>query len=537
MLDGYQPWPEEVAGFYRKKDCWRGETFGRMLRERASVYGEKIAIVCKEERISYAALDRRVDQLAAGFQKLGLKKEDRVVMQIPNTVAFFDVCFALFRLGVVPVFALPSHRYSEIQYFCAFSEAKAYIMPEKFYGYHYHEMAKKVQRNTPTLEHIITLGESDELLQLADLYIDDAYKQPAVYPDDIAFLQLSGGSTGLSKLIPRTHDEYIYSLRRSNEVCQLDEHSVYLAVLAIAHNYPLSSPGVLGSFYAGAKVVLSSGSSPDEAFPLIEKEKVTIAALVPAVAMIWLDALKTRSNDFTSLQVIQVGGAHFTTEVARRIQPAFGCILQQVYGMAEGLVNYTRLDDPEETVIHTQGRPMSPYDEIRIVDEEDRDVVHGDVGELLTRGPYTIRSYYKAEEHNAKAFTSDGFYRTGDLVRLDTRGNLIVEGRVKDQINRGGEKIAAEEIEDHLMAHPNVYDVAVVAMPDAMLGERACAFIIPYEGRMSKAEMKAFLMEKGMADYKIPDRLETVHSFPQTPFGKVSKKTLREIMIEKTSKV
>lgn len=536
-MEGCQPWPDEIAAFYREKDCWRGETFGQMLRERAEEHGNKIAITDGGKQVSYETLDKRVDQLASGFQKLGFKKEDRVVIQIPNTVEFFEVCFALFRLGVLPVFALPSHRYSEIQYFCELTEAKAYIMPENFSGYHYHEMAKIIQRESSTIEHIITLGESEELEQLADLYLEEEYIQPNVYPNDIAFLQLSGGSTGLSKLIPRTHDEYMYSLRKSNEICRMDENSVYLAVLAIAHNYPLSSPGVLGSLYAGARIVLATGSSPDEAFPIIEKEKVTIVALVPPIAIIWLEALKTRSNDFTSLEIIQVGGAHFNAEIAKRMQQAFGCKLQQVYGMAEGLVNYTRLDDPEETIINTQGRPMSPYDEIRVVDEEDQEVELGEVGELLTRGPYTIRGYYKAEQHNAKAFTLNGFYRTGDLVSLDEAGNIVVEGRIKDQINRGGEKIAAEEMEDHIASHPNVFDVAVVSMPDKFLGERSCAFVIPNEGMITKVEMKDFLIKRGIADFKIPDRVEIVDTFPQTSFGKVSKKALREMITKKLSPI
>ncbi|MEN1969320.1 (2,3-dihydroxybenzoyl)adenylate synthase [Lentibacillus sp. N15] len=533
MLNGCQLWPYEIAEFYRENDCWRGETFEKMLRDRAATYGNNIAIICGKEQVSYAELDQRVDQLAAGFQRLGLRKEDRVVVQLPNEIAFFEVCFALFRLGVLPVFALPTHRYSEIQYFCEFTEAKAYIMPGQLANYNFLKMAQKVQDNTPALKHIITLDDTKGWLSLADLYIESDYMPPEVYPDDWAFLQLSGGSTGLPKLIPRTHDEYIYSLRRSNEICDVNEKSVYLAVLPIAHNFPLSSPGVFGTLYAGARIVLSSGPSPDEAFPLIEKEQVTITALVPPVAIIWVEAVKTRSYDLSSLQVLQVGGAHFSAEVASRIQPAFQCKLQQVYGMAEGLVNYTRLEDPDELVIYTQGRPMSPYDEIRIVDEEDREVAPGESGELLARGPYTIRGYYKAKQHNAKAFTTDGFYRTGDLVHVNKDGYIVMEGRAKDQINRGGEKISAEEVEDHLMAHPYILDVAVVSMPDKFLGERSCAFIIPNEKTLDDAEIKQFLKEKGLAAFKIPDRVEIVDSFPQTPFGKVSKKALREIISEK----
>lgn len=537
MLTGCQPWPQDFAAFYRKMDCWRGETFGGMLRDRARELGDYIALTSGDKQVSYAALDRKVDQLAAGFQQIGIEKEDRVVVQLPNRIEFFEVCFALFRLGALPVFALPSHRYSEISHFCAFSEAKAYVVPDRFAEYDYLPMARKVQQNTPTLHHVIVAGDSEEHLALADLYSEAEFTAPKVKPDDIAFLQLSGGSTGLSKLIPRTHDEYIYSLRRSNEIVELNEDSVYLAVLPAAHNFPLSSPGVLGTLYAGGRVVLASGGSPDEAFPLIEQEKVTIAALVPPMAIIWLKAVKTRSYDFSSLQLIQVGGANFSAEIARRIQPAFGCKLQQVYGMAEGLVNYTRLDDPDDVIIHTQGRPMSPYDEIRIVDQEDREVEQGQVGELLTRGPYTIRGYYKAEKHNEKAFTSDGFYRTGDLVRMNGAGCIVVEGRAKDQINRGGEKIAAEEVEDHLIAHPNVLEVAIVSMPDKFLGERSCAFIIPHQQTPDKAELKAFLEERGIAAFKIPDRVEFVDTFPQTALGKISKKALREIITKKLASV
>ncbi len=154
----------------------------------------------------------------------------------------------------------------------------------------------------------------------------------------------------------------------------MDHHSVYLAALPTAHNYPLSSPGVLGTLYAGGRVVLSPTPSPDDCFPLIEKERVTITALVPPLAMVWMDASGSRSDDLSSLQVSQVGGAKFSAEAARRVKSAFGCTLQQVFGMAEGLVNYTRLDDPEEIIVNTQGRPMSPFDEVRVLDDDGRDV-------------------------------------------------------------------------------------------------------------------------------------------------------------------
>ncbi|QST01840.1 (2,3-dihydroxybenzoyl)adenylate synthase [Pontibacillus sp. ALD_SL1] len=530
-------WPKEYAAFFREKGCWKGETFGEMLRSRAEQYGDRPVLTTRSEEMSYKRLQERVEQLAAGFQQLGIEKEDRVVVQLPNEVEFFEVIFALFNLGALPVFALPTHRYSEVHYFCEFSEAKALIVPDTHEGFDYRPMAKQIKEEVAGLEHVIVSGETEDFLPLADVYQESTFQQPVVHPSDVAFLQLSGGSTGRSKLIPRTHDDYIYSLRMSNEVCELTEESVYLAVLPVAHNFPLSSPGVLGTIYAGGRIVLSSGPSPDEAFPLIEKERVTITAMVPPIAMMWLEAVKSRSYDLSSLQVMQVGGAKFSSESAKRIKPTFGCQLQQVFGMAEGLVNYTRLDDPEETILHSQGRPMSPYDEVRIVDEDDHEVEDGQVGELLTRGPYTIRGYYKAEQHNQKAFTDDGFYRTGDLVRLSQDGSIIVEGRDKDQINRGGEKIAAEEVENHLLAHPDVYDAAVVAMPDRFLGERACAFVISKGNQPSGAVIRSFLQERGLATYKIPDRVEWVEAFPLTALGKVSKKTLRQQIAAKLTAV
>ena len=533
MLTKYPSWPKEFADFYRKENCWSEETFGTMLRERAKSQGERIAVTSGEISLSYAALDNEADRLAAGFQTLGIKKGDRVVLHLPNVIEFFTVTFALFRLGALPVFALPSHRSSEINYFCEFTEAVAYVIPDTYAEFDYRTLAREVKSTVSTLQHVIVTGDSEEFISLADLYADALAELPEVSPGDIAFLQLSGGSTGLSKLIPRTHDDYIYSLRVSDEICQMDQDSVYLAVLPVAHNYPLSSPGVLGTLYAGGRVVLAAGASPDEAFPLIEREGATITALVPPLALIWLEAVSSRHYDLSSLKVLQVGGAKFSEEAARRVKPAFGCILQQVFGMAEGLVNYTRLDDSEETIVSTQGRPMSKYDEIRVVDEDDVDVEPGSVGLLLTRGPYTIRGYYKAEEHNAKAFTSDGFYRTGDLVRVNEFGYIVVEGRDKDQINRGGEKVAAEEVENHLLAHDAVLDVAIVSMPDEFLGERSCAFVIPRHQTPTASELKRFLRERGIAAFKIPDRIEFIHSFPYTPLGKVSKKKLRQLIAKK----
>ena len=355
-------------------------------------------------------------------------------------------------------------------------------------------------------------------------------------PSSIAFLQLSGGTTGLPKLIPRTHDDYLYSVRASAEICGLTPDTVYLAALPAAHNFTMSSPGLLGVVHAGGTSVLAPSPDADTCFGLIEREGVTMTAVVPPLAAAWVQAAAS-----TVAGPLQPAGAAGRRGQVRRgaraqIGPVLGARLQQVFGMAEGLVNYTRADDPDDVVVDTQGRPISPDDEVRVVVRrpEERDVAPGEVGALLTRGPYTIRGYYRAEEHNATAFTADGFYRTGDLVRLDPGGNIIVAGRVKEQINRGGEKIAAEEVENHLLAHPDVVDAAIVGVPDDFLGERTRAYVIPVPDREPPrpAALRRFVRDRGVAAYKVPDTVEVVDAFPATGVGKTSRRALRAALAD-----
>ena len=531
----FTPWPEDFAQRYRERGYWRGQSLGAFLRERAQWHGERIALVCGTRRWTYRELDARADEAASGLHSLGLRAGDRVIVQLPNIAEFFVVCFACFRLGVIPVMALPGHRRAELSAFFAISGAVAYLIAERGSdGYDYRGLARELLSNETTLRHVIVAqGDAAEFAALDSLRREAL---PLLDRDagDIALLQLSGGSTGTPKLIPRTHDDYLYSVRASAEICELGTDTVFLAALPLAHNFPLSSPGTLGTLCAGGCVVIAPRPDPATAFALIAEHAVTQAALVPALLLSWLDAATSRGREvLASLKLVQVGGASLSPEIAARVRATLGCALQQVFGMAEGLVNYTRSDDGEARVLHTQGRPISDDDEIRVVDDEDREVPSGEAGHLLTRGPYTIRGYYRADEHNARAFTADGFYRTGDRVRRDEHGYIQVVGRAKDQINRGGEKIAAEEVEHQLITHPQVRNAALVAIPDAFLGERSCAFIelTQADGQPRSRlalELKMHLRERGIATYKIPDRIEFVDALPLTAPGKVAKQQLRE---------
>ncbi|RCG27180.1 (2,3-dihydroxybenzoyl)adenylate synthase [Streptomyces diacarni] len=525
-------WPAGFAERYRAAGYWRGETFGGMLRERAAAHPGRVALVdpAPERRTwTYRQLDERADRLAAGFAARGIGKGDRVVLHLPNVGEFVEVVFALFRIGALPVYALPAHRETEISYFCSFTEAVAYVIPDRHAGFDHRDLASAVARKTPSLRHVFVVGDPGEHTALAEVARAPEGPLAGPEPHELAFLQLSGGTTGVPKLIPRTHDDYLYSLRGSNEICGVNAGTRFLVVLPAAHNFPMSSPGWLGSLLAGGRVVLCPRPEPGTAFPLVARESITMTGLVPPLALVWTQAAADAEDDLSSLELVLVGGAKYSEEAARRLRPALGCRLTQVFGMAEGLVNYTRLDDDEETVVTTQGRPLSPADEIRVVDDGDRDVPEGASGHLLTRGPYTIRGYWRAERHNARSFTPDGFYRTGDLVRRLPSGHLVVGGRAKDQINRGGEKIAPEEVENLILAHPAVHDVSVVAVPDTYLGERSLAYVIPREGAepLRPAQIRRFVRERGIAAYKVPDLVEFVTAFPHTGIGKVSKKGLR----------
>jgi 2,3-dihydroxybenzoate-AMP ligase len=340
---------------------------------------------------------------------------------------------------------------------------------------------------------------------------------------------LSGGTTGLPKLIARTHDDYACNARASAELCNLDAGTVYLVSLPAGHNFPLACPGILGTLLAGGRVVMLGSPEPSRAFAIIAAEGVTHTAVVPAVAGRWiLHAAEHDAGQLRTLRLLQVGGARLADELARQVRPVLGAQLQQVFGMAEGLLNYTRLDDPEEVICTTQGRPMSPDDEVRLVDERDRDVPDGEPGSLLTRGPYTPRGYYRAEEQNKRAFTPDGWYRSGDICRRTPEGNLVVEGRDKDMINRGGEKISAEEVENLVYQLPAIVQVAAVAMPDPELGERVCVYVVPQAGAtVSLAEIHASMNAAGVARYKLPEHLVVVDELPTTKVGKLDKKALR----------
>ncbi len=525
---GYVPFPETAAREYRAAGYWAGRTLGDLLRDTARAQPEHAAVLSDAAPVSYAELDAAADRMAHGLLALGISPGDRVVVQLPNIPEFATVLFGLLRAGIIPVLTLPAHRRAEIEHLATLAEAVAYLIPDRLADFDYRELATTVRANVPTLRHVLVAGDPGEFTAL-DSVPREGDSLPAIDPAEIALMLVSGGTTGLPKLIARTHDDYVYNATASAEVCALTPDDVYLATLPAAHNFPLACPGILGTVATGGALAFTLDPSPEAAFATIERHGVTVTAVVPPLAQLWSAAVEWEDADLSSLRLLQVGGARLAEVNAREVEPALHCRLQQVFGMAEGLLNFTRLDDDAELVCTTQGRPLSPADELRVVDADGNDVAPGEEGELLTRGPYTLRGYYRAPEHNARAFTPDGFYRSGDLVRQLPSGHLVVSGRIKDVINRGGENISCDELEEHLLAHPAVRHAAAVGLPDAALGEKACVVLVVTGELPSLGELKAFLTERGLATYKLPDLVRQADSLPITAVGKIDKKALRTL--------
>lgn len=540
MLDGVVGWPAEFARRYRERGCWRGVTLGEAFDRSVVTNADRVAVVDGARRWSYRELGGRVDRLALQLARRGISGGQRVVFQLPNVLPFIVGYFACLKVGAIPLACLPAHRHAEIEYLGRFTEAAAWFIPSEFRGFDYVAMAEELREQLPGLREIFVVGEraAPGMTLLADL-LDDPIEErvspgslSSLRPDPAApaVFQLSGGTTGLPKVIPRTHDDYLYNSMEFAAATDFDRETVLLVSVPIAHNFPLACPGIQGALLLGARVILAPAPEPEIVFSLVEAERVSWIPAVPASVITWLAHPGRTRHDLTSIRTLAVGGSRLNPEPARSALEAFGPVVTQVLGMAEGLLCATRRQDPVEVIVETQGRPVSADDEIRIVDDDGEEVPPGETGELLCRGPYTIRGYYRAHEHNRIAFTPDGFYRTGDMVRLHPSGNLIVEGRKKDMINRGGEKISAEEVENLILSHPAVLNVAVVAMPDPVLGERACACVVPKPGaRLTLDDLTRFLQdEKRIAKFKLPERLELLERLPTTAVGKISKKDLRD---------
>jgi len=544
MLEGFVPFPPEFARRYRERGYWQDRSLAQEFAQAFARHAGKVALVDGDRRYTYADLDRLSDNLALHLLALGLKPLDRVVPTLPNVAEFVILYFALQKIGAIPIAALVTHRYQEISQFVRLSQARCCVYPVSQGDFAFGPVVDRIQHENDCLRLRLVLGPAGpgehslpELIETPAPGDRAALRDIRIDPEDPCIFQLSGGTTGIPKLIPRTNNDYAYNSKVASEVTRVDGDSVLLLVLPIAHNLPLACPGIQGFLLNGAKVVLHANTRPTEMFALIEKHRVTHLKVVPALLIRLINDPDIGRHDLSSLRLIQSGGQRMQPEVrsrTRRLIPS--ALVQENFGMSEGVLMFVRHDDPEDVMMETCGRPVCPDDEIKLIDDEGREVGPGEVGELSCRGPYTLRGYFGVPEYNARQFTPDGFYRSGDLMRQHPSGNYIVEGRKKDLINRGGEKISAEEIENLILMHPAVQNVACVPMPDPDMGERMCACVVLRAGAsLTLPELVDFLKAREIAKFKLPERLEVLDDFPVSTFGKVSKKSLAEMVASRAA--
>ena len=552
-LAGVTPFPPEFAARYRACGYWEDRPLIAHFLDAFGRFADRTAVIDEQGSMTYAELAAASQQVALNLLDLGLRPLDRVIVQLTSTRMFASFYFALQRMGAIPIMALPSHRYREISQFAALAGAVAAAAPATAHGTDFADLHRRVAAEQPALRFSILQdggpvghipaeakggsGSGPEVVSLG--YLHD--RRPSRHgpadldriaagldPCDPAVFQLSGGTTGIPKLIPRTHNDYAFNSKLAVSVCDVRDGDALLDVLPIEHNLPLACPGLQGFLLSGTSVFLAGSARAPEVFAVIERHRITHIHVVPALLIRWLNDPAVSAYDLGSVRVIQSGGQRLQPETRQRTQKVFRNVtVQENFGMSEGLLMFVRLDDPPQVRLETVGRPVCPDDEVRLVGEDGTDVADGEIGEMWARGPYTIRGYYNAPEHNEHAFSADGFYRSGDLMWRHPTGNYVVAGRTKDLINRGGEKISAEEVENLILGHPAVVNAACVPVPDPVLGERMCACVILRPGhRLALEELTGFLAGQEIDRHKLPEQLAVLDRFPLSPVGKVSKKTL-----------
>ncbi len=352
MLKGCTAWPTEFAARYREQGYWKDRTLWQMLEATIALHGDREALALGDRRISYGTLGESIGRLSCALAESGLQPTDRVVVQLPNLPEFVTTFFALVRIGVIPVMALPPHRHTEIKHFIGHAGATGYFIPDTYRRFDYRDMASEVAAGSNTLSHVFVAGTPGEGQTALGPMIERAAKPGddellaglAPDPGEVALMLLSGGTTALPKLIPRTHNDYVYNAKMAGAAAGYSADTVFLASLPMAHNYTLACPGILAAFTNGARVVISPGVDANTVFPLIEKEKVTlVSAAVPLITN-WLNSAVPEGHDLSSLKVVQNGGARLAPALRRQVEERFGCICQEDFGTAEGLINLVRLD-------------------------------------------------------------------------------------------------------------------------------------------------------------------------------------------------
>jgi 2,3-dihydroxybenzoate-AMP ligase len=538
--DRLPPFPEDATRRYQAAGKWENLTIAEQLHATAQRLPDREAVVALDGQVSYAKLDAQTDRIAVGLHEMGLSPGDPVLFQVNNRLSSILAWYGVLKAGLVPVATLAQHRRHEIDQISRRTEAAAHLVDATPGGkFDFLAFAVQYAAGHGSLRHVLSIGGAQPrsgTTRLEDLGADVEPEsarevvqaiQDDLDPTDVAVFQLSGGTTDIPKVIPRRHAEYWYNSHAYALGLGLSESSRVAHILPVIHN-----AGIVCGFHSthsvGATLLLGT---PDvaETIPFLVTQQVTHILVGHAhFRAIGEGAIAALAG---SLQKILLSGTKVPVDLFNEIE-RHGVWSGQNFGMGEGFFALTPPDAPRDARLLSVGTPLSELDEFRILEPgTEQELPDGTTGELCCRGPYTIPGYLDSAGHNAVAFTSGGLYRTGDLASVltyDGRRYLSIDGRLKDVISRGGEKVNAEEVEDLLARHPAIAEAAVVAMPDARLGERACAFVVARGGAVTLDDIREHLAALGVAKFKWPERLEWVSQLPRSNLGKVDKRSLRE---------
>jgi salicylate---[aryl-carrier protein] ligase len=537
-IEGVVYCDEAEAERYLRSGAWSRHTIGDALRVRVESYPERQIFISEERIISFAEFDNETDRLAAALLDLGLAPGDRAIFQMGTTVETALALVACYKAGIIPVCSVPQHREIEIGQLTQQASAKGYFVQADFGTFNLVAFAGQMMERHAGLRHLVVARGNDATAEnalealIARTPIGYARKRLAsvqLGPRDVLSFQLSGGTTGVPKIIPRFHGEYLGHSAGWRRQYGINSESRVIWSLPLLHNAG-QLYALIPAISAGVTTVLMPKVDIGRMLDLIERHRVTHALSIGPIAPQIMNYTDVARHDLSSLQLFA------TMSRADALESHLGVPCSSLFGITEGLLLGTGADASAAARHRTQGRSGCPEDEIRLLDPgSDKPVQLGEPGELCIRGPSSLRAYYNAPEANKDAFTRDGFYRTGDIMTahvIDGETYYAFEGRSRDNINRGGEKIGCEEVEAFVSMHPAVADAKLVPMPDEFYGEKGCIFLVlrPNQPAPSVTELAAFLVSKGLAKFKCPERVEILDEFPLTRVGKVDKPALRAII-------
>jgi cyclohexanecarboxylate-CoA ligase len=527
----------ELSAQYRQQGFWSDKTLGQHFDEIVKQYSNKKAIIYKDQKITYSQLKEQVNRIAAGLIEAGLQKGDILSVQLPNWPEVIYFFYAAIKTGIVFNSIHVPYRKREVEFILRFSNSKAMVIPEQFGGFDFPAMIQEIRPRLPNLKRVWVVGNktptgmssATELLtkNWDNKELEKILATQHPDPDAPFLLMYTSGTESDPKGVVHSHNT-IGSLGGSiTKGLGISPDDVVFTASPFSHAMGILL-GPWAAIYWGAQMVIQEIFAPEETLRLIQEHKVTFFVGAPSHIVAMLQIPSFSQYQFSSLQAFFTGGASCPVEVVKEATSRFGCQVCCLYGMTEGVVTYTQIDDTPEVASKTVGRP-GPGFEIKIFDEDGKEVPHGITGEIVGRGPSLFLCYYKNPQATQETRSPDGWFFSGDLGYIGQDGNLRIVGRKKDMIIRGGRNIYPIEVEELMYAHPKIVEAALVGMPDHRLGERNCLFVVLQPGKeMSLVEVVDYLKEKGIAVYKLPERLEVRQELPMTPSKKIWKRFLRD---------